>query len=88
MGPFQARWGQLAVLQAQLVAAAAASGWKQTHRVGSLKTESAAGTPAGWAAPLQHTLLSEMPERERTRGCQVGNCCCYRRLKATKGFIS
>lgn len=49
--------------------AAAASGWRQTLHAASSKPESAAGRPAGWAAPPQHTPLSEMPER--TRGYEI-----------------
>lgn len=47
--------------------AAAASDWKQTLRAGFSKPGSAAGRPAGSAAPPQHTPLSEKPERERTK---------------------
>lgn len=46
------------------VVAAAALGWQQTLHVGSSKPGSAAGRPAGSAAPPQRTLLSEMPDRE------------------------
>lgn len=55
--------GQAAVAVA-VAAAAAASGWQQTLRAGFSKPGSAAGRPAESAALLQHTLLSETPERE------------------------
>lgn len=49
---------------AAAAAVAAASGWKQTLRAGSSKTGSAAGRPAGLAAPPQHTPLSKTPKGE------------------------
>lgn len=59
VGPFQARQGQLTVLQQQVeaaAAAAAASGSQQILHAGSSKPGSAAGRPVGLAVPLQRTL--------------------------------
>lgn len=44
---------------------AAASGWKQSLRAESSKPGSAAGRPAGPAAPLWHTQLLEMPAKDK-----------------------
>lgn len=66
-----------------LAQAADASDWQQTPHAGSSKPGSVAGRPTGSAALLQHTLLSEMPERERTRGVSQS----YGNMKTTKILI-
>lgn len=67
-------------------AAAAASDWKQTLRAGFSKPGSAAGRPAGSAAPPQHIPLSEKPEREDKSVYNLRQSQCDQSMK-TKGFI-
>lgn len=63
----QQRWEAVWPLQTAMVAAAAAAalGWKQTLHAESSETGSAAGKPAGLAAPLWHTRWSKTPANDR-----------------------